>query len=95
MPITIPLRHNLDRRADAIVASTAGAPDDLLSTRETSDWIGVSTQWLEIGRSGGYGPPFIRVAPRCVRYRRGDVLAWLRERTHARTSEYIKRESAA
>ena len=81
-------RHHLDRRAHALIASTTGGPDDLLSTRETADWLGLSTQWLEIGRSYGYGPAFVRVSPRCLRYRRGDVLKWLTERTHACTREY-------
>jgi hypothetical protein len=98
MSITIdgkPLRHHLDRRAEALIASAAGGSDDLLSTRELSDWIGVSVQWLEIGRSSGYGPTFVRVSPRCIRYRRGDVVIWLRERTHARTSEYASKGSEA
>jgi hypothetical protein len=88
-PSTAPVRHHLDRRANALIASASGAADDLLATRETADWIGVSIQWLEIGRSAGYGPPYIRVSPRCIRYRRADVILWLRERTYARTSEYV------
>jgi predicted DNA-binding transcriptional regulator AlpA len=90
-----PLRHHLDRRAETLVASTAGDPDELLTTRETSDWIGNSTQWLEIGRHRGYGPPYVRVSPRCIRYRRGDVLDWLRQRTHARTAEYARKVAGA
>ncbi|HUS96770.1 MAG TPA: helix-turn-helix domain-containing protein, partial [Hyphomicrobiaceae bacterium] len=61
---------------------------ELLSTPQLAEWLGVSTQWLEIGRSRGYGPPFIRMSPKRVRYRRGDVLDWLRERTHLCASEY-------
>jgi predicted DNA-binding transcriptional regulator AlpA len=86
---TAPVRHHIDRRAPAIIATNVGAADELLTTHAVSDWIGTSTQWLEIGRSRGYGPPFVRIGPRQIRYRRADVLAWLRERTHARTSEYV------
>ena len=81
-------RHHLDRRATDLAEKGEGAPDDLLSTIETAIWLGVSTQFLEIGRSKGYGPPFIRIAPRRVRYRREDVLMWLKSRTHRCTSEY-------
>jgi hypothetical protein len=83
-----PQRHLLDRRADQIAEFGIGDADDLLSTIDVARWLGVSHQWLEIGRSSGYGPPYIRVAARRVRYRRADVLAWLKERTHCSTAEY-------
>ncbi len=81
-------RHHLDRRADAIAAQSVGHDDDLLPTKQVADWIGVSTQWLEIGRLRAYGPKFVRVGPRHIRYKRSDVLSWLAERTHASTAEY-------
>ena len=65
-----------------------GQPDDLLSTVDMSIWLGVSAQWLEIGRTRGYGPTFIRIGPRRVRYRRQDVLEWLAARSYQCTSEY-------
>jgi hypothetical protein len=87
-PVTTKL--HIDKRAAEVAALGGGADDDdLLTTIQVAAWLGVSVQFLEIGRSsGGYGPPFTRLAPRAIRYRRGDVLQWLRERTHARTSEY-------
>jgi len=84
----VPGRHHLDRRAEKLAGENVGAEDDLLSTRKVADWLGVSTQWVEIGRSKKYGPKFVRVGPRVIAYRRGDVLKWLRERTHASTAEY-------
>jgi hypothetical protein len=30
------------------------------------------------------------LAPRVIRYRRGDVRAWLRERAHRSTAEYLR-----
>ena len=83
-----PKKHHLDRRAAAIVAQDTGADDQLLSTRDLAEWLGVSTQFLEIGRHKGYGPKFTRLAPRDIRYRRADVRAWLAERVHSATSEY-------
>lgn len=84
-------RHHLDRRVDQILASdeAAGAADDLLSTYEVSRWLGVSTQWLEIGRSRQqYGPPYVRLATKVVRYRRSEVERWLLERSYRSTVEY-------
>jgi predicted DNA-binding transcriptional regulator AlpA len=89
-----PQRHHLDRRAHKLAEQDVGNnQDDLLDTRAVADWLDVSVQWLEIGRGKDYGPAFVRISPRCVRYRRGDVLAWLKERTHASTAEY-KTEAA-
>jgi predicted DNA-binding transcriptional regulator AlpA len=90
-----PVRHHLDRRASAIVAADVGADDELLTTRQTADWLGVSTQWLEIGRGKNYGPKFTRVSSRVIRYRRGDVLKWLKTRTHSNTAEYVRRSGTA
>jgi predicted DNA-binding transcriptional regulator AlpA len=83
-----PNRHHIDRRAHDVVAADIGADDELLSTYATANWLGVSMQWLEIGTSKGYGPLYQKISPRCVRYRRGDVQAWLKERTFASTAEY-------
>jgi hypothetical protein len=42
-------------------------------------------------RSKHYGPRFVRIGPRTIMYRRGDVLAWLKERTFSGTAEYAGR----
>jgi predicted DNA-binding transcriptional regulator AlpA len=81
-------KFHLDKRANQIVDASTGVDDELLDTEAVADWLGCSTQWLEIGRVRGYGPSFKRISPRMVRYRRADVLAWLKLRTHASTSEY-------
>jgi predicted DNA-binding transcriptional regulator AlpA len=85
-----PQRHHIDRRADAIAAGFTGADDQLIDTKQLANWLGVSTQFLEIGRSRGYGPKFCRLSPRRCRYRVGDVRTWLAERTHAATAEYSR-----
>jgi hypothetical protein len=75
-------RHHLDRRAAKLVADSAAANSpDMLRTRDVADWLGVSTQWLEIGRIKGYGPPYVRFSPRNIRYSRKDVVAWLKKRS--------------
>ena len=92
---TAPTKHHIDRRADRILGADIGADDELLSTRAVADWLGVSTQWVEIGRSKNYGPPFRKISARCIRYHRGDVLKWLKERSYASTAEYGHEETAA
>jgi predicted DNA-binding transcriptional regulator AlpA len=86
--IDSPRTFHVDKRADAILAATSGDDDELLSTPAVARWLGVSTVWLEIRRSRGGGPPFARVSPRIVRYRRGEVRAWLAQRRHLSSSEY-------
>lgn len=86
----IPTRHHLDRRALELLEDGAGDADDLLSTSEVAEWLGVSTQWLEIGRSAGYGPPFLRLSAKRIRYQRGAVRKWLSERAYQSTAEYNK-----
>ena len=82
-------RHHLDRRADKIMAAAIEAADDeLLTTKEVADWFSVSEEWLEIGRSKNYGPAFVRLAPRIVRYWRSACREYLRSRTFASTAEY-------
>jgi hypothetical protein len=87
---TRPGQLHLDRRASAIatLGATMGEPDDLLTTNEVARWFAVTHQWLEIGRHRGYGPPYIRLAPSRVRYRRSDLIKWLDERRHRWTREY-------
>jgi predicted DNA-binding transcriptional regulator AlpA len=78
-------RYHLDRRAAELIEDGAGDPDDLINTTELCEWLGVSSQWAEIGRHRGYGPRWIALSTRRIRYRRSDVLAWLESRTRQST----------
>lgn len=93
MPIETTKRHNLDRSAADLAASADGSPDDLLTSSDVAEWLGMSVSWLEIGRHKGYGPRFTRLSHSRVRYRRSDVLEWLDKRKHQCTSEYLAREA--
>ncbi len=86
---TQPQHHHLDRRAAEIAEKGRQRdPTDLLTTQEEAAWLGVSTQWLEIGRAKGYGPPFERLGPRHIRYRVNKTIKWLDDRSHQCTAEY-------
>jgi len=84
-----PRRFHLDKRIPSIV-DAPGDDDDLLTAAELAAWFGMSVEWVDIGRSEGYGPPFVKLG-RLVRYRRSDVKAWLLARTHHATAEYEER----
>ena len=77
------IKLHIDKRAAAIVAASEGMNDeDMLTTVQTAAWLGVSEMFLIKGRTEGYGPPYVRVSPQVVRYLRGGVRGWLRERTY-------------
>jgi predicted DNA-binding transcriptional regulator AlpA len=88
VPTKTSRRHHLDRRVDQLLAIAAvpttpaiNDDDELLNTKQLAAWLGVSEQWLEFGRAKGYRPDFKSLGPRCIRYRRGDVIKWLKSRT--------------
>jgi hypothetical protein len=89
-------RHNIDRRADRVLADMATIADDtLLTTPEVARWFDVSTYWLEIGRHKGWGPPFKKLGKRLVRYTAGDCRTYLKHRTFARNADYQQAEQAS
>ena len=49
---------------------------EYMTTREAAAYLSVSHQWLEIGRSKSYGPPFAKVGG-IVRYKRAEVDRWM------------------
>ena len=55
--------------------------DDLLDQRQAAVRLGLpSARTLETWRHRGYGPPFLRLSPRLVRYRSSDIDQWLAAR---------------
>ena len=83
-----PSKLHIDKQADAVLEADSGRDDEMLSTIEVAAWLGMSTQWLEGARHRGFGPKYMNLGPRMIRYRRGDVVAWLRSRVHQSTLEY-------
>lgn len=90
-PTYIQKKFHVDRRAGdlaAQIASVKADPDQMFNTDELAKLTGLSPHWLEQARFKGIGPPFVRVSPRVVMYRRRDLLKWLEKRTHLWTGEY-------
>jgi hypothetical protein len=83
-------RLHLDKRAAKIASEIAasGDADELLSTSQAADLLGISEQWLEIKRCRGGGPKYVRLSTRRIRYSRRALLEFLSERQHASTAEY-------
>ena len=61
-------------------ASAMGDDDELLTARQVALRLNVSLATFKRLRKAGEGPPSIQVGQRAIRYRRGDVEAWLRRR---------------
>ena len=82
---------HIDKRAQRLLAEpiSDGSDDELLTTKQVAEWFLCSEQWLEIGRTKGYGPPFITLANRMVRYQRGGCREYLAARMHNSTKEYV------
>lgn len=84
--------HFIDKRAAEAIA-TIDPDEDLWDTKTCARKLGVSFQWVTIGRHKGYGPPFVKLGPRRVRYRPAAVIAWLREREFRSVAENPNREA--
>ena len=62
-------------------------PDERLLTRDEVDaYFGISRRFLELAALNGDGPLMVRVGKRSVRYRAGDIRAWIKGRTVSSTS---------
>src|SRR5262249_54867520 len=82
---------HLERPGEAIIATAGDSNDDeMLTEAQMAAWFGCSQQWLKLGRTRGYGPPYELLSPRMVRYQRGKARQWLNGRTHNSTAEYAK-----
>jgi hypothetical protein len=53
---------------------------EFLLTQELARQLRLSDRSLELWRRSGVGPPFLRISPKRVVYRREDVEAWLSAR---------------
>ncbi|MEX2650013.1 MAG: helix-turn-helix domain-containing protein [Alphaproteobacteria bacterium] len=64
-------------------------PDRLITERELADLLGVSTRATQAWRQRrSDGPPFLKLSDHGrVRYRVGDVVAWINARSRRSTSD--------
>ncbi|MGH6877489.1 MAG: helix-turn-helix domain-containing protein [Rhizomicrobium sp.] len=67
-------RQGVDARADSGDSGTH--VHSYLTTPEAATYLNVSTQFLEIARHRGVGPPYCKIG-RAVRYRRASLDQWM------------------
>jgi predicted DNA-binding transcriptional regulator AlpA len=61
--------------------------DACMRTPAASLYIGIAESTLNKMRLTGDGPPFVKVGPRAVAYRKADLDAWLAARVRRSTSD--------
>jgi hypothetical protein len=85
--VHVPMRHKT--KATPTVEATKAKPraipaqialvrlgnesDPLLDTDIAAEYLGVSAQWLILGRDQDYGPPYIQIGKRLTRYSKSDL----------------------
>jgi hypothetical protein len=50
----------------------------ILTVEQAARMTGLSIDWLNQGRCKGFGPPYLRLARKAIRYDRDALLAWCR-----------------
>lgn len=66
-------------------------PDEKFKNDEAAAYVDLAPSTMKLNRHLGRGPKFIKLGDgknAAVRYRRGDLDAWLAEREFSSTSEY-------
>jgi predicted DNA-binding transcriptional regulator AlpA len=66
---------------------TAPAPEPLLTTAQAAAVLGFHPSYLAKARLSGSGPRYLKIGGRSVRYRPGDLDAWLADKARHSTSE--------
>jgi excisionase family DNA binding protein len=56
------------------------AEEGLMTEAELAQLLHVSLSTVKRLRVSGEGPPYVKIGKRAIRYRRGDVEAWLKRR---------------
>jgi predicted DNA-binding transcriptional regulator AlpA len=79
-------KYHIDKRAETIFDGLTRekiSPDQLLRTRQVAKLLAVSEAWLEQLRLNKQGPKYIKLSERSLRYKMGDILAWLQVRARS------------
>lgn len=62
--------------------------NQLLTTKQAAEILGVSIAFLERDRWAGARVPFVKIGSRAVRYRNSDLHAYIESRLCQSTSQY-------
>lgn len=69
--------------------------DELVKSKTLARELGVTKSALAKWRLAGIGPPFLKLSPKMVRYRRSDVEAWKAAHQHTGATASHDQGSAA
>jgi Helix-turn-helix domain len=76
------------RPIDAAESDSSAAWPRFFTTAEASRYLNIPSSTLEKMRVTGTGPVFVRYGTKSVRYRMGDLEAWLRTRLCRTSSDH-------
>lgn len=77
------------RQVDCEAPANCQVPNtaEILTVEEAAEYVRLKKNTLDIYRTKGNGPPFIRISAGAVRYRRSDLKKWLESRIVTSTSQ--------
>jgi hypothetical protein len=91
--VHVPQRLHLDRRAEQLIEQGEADVEDVPTPTALAAYLKVSVAWVNQARIGAYGPPYSMLDDQTIRYRKEDVVSWLKERTYRSTAETPERWS--
>lgn len=68
------------------MTQTSPQPDPLMTEKDAAELLCLSPRTLRNWRVSGYGPAYVKISGRCVRYRLDDLVRFVDERTQTSTS---------
>ncbi len=71
-------------------SSQESASEAILDTREAASYLRLAPITLAKLRHTGFGPPYLRLTPRAIRYRMSDLRLWAFHQQHLHTAEYAQ-----
>lgn len=84
--VSVLIRETVSEAVAQTVAALQQPQREYLNTEETAVYLALSKFQLEIWRSQGDGPPYIKLA-RLVRYKKSDLDAWMAARRQSHTGQ--------
>jgi predicted DNA-binding transcriptional regulator AlpA len=84
--ITKAAQAEVERAFQHALSEHLDPSQEYLKTKQAARYLGLSTQFLEIARHKGDGPPYLKMS-KAVRYKRSDLDAWMEGFRQRHTSE--------
>lgn len=69
------------------MSRTIQSTDQLLHESDAAKLLAVSPRTLRNWRGLGQGPRYVKISGRCIRYRQGDLLSFIEDKSRRHSSE--------